>query len=179
MAVGAKKRRDAKCARELGMLRAAVAERGKKAVAAELGASGQALHYWLSGARSVAKVAPKIASLYGAAAPPPPAPSPLELPDEDMTIPDTAKVAGQILRMLRDQLPSAPKDDLPRWCTAVIGACNALSKISGQREVTEVQVVRSAAFKRAMARIEKALEVHPGAWAALEESFASFGRTDA
>lgn len=159
------------------MLRAEVARRGEKAIAREVGVALVTLRQWLRGARSCASGAKKIAELYGAAPAMAPSP-PLELPDEDMTIPDTAKVAGQILRMLRDQLPNAPKDDLPRWCTAVIGACNALSKIAGQREVTEVQVVRSAAFKRAMARIEKALEVHPAAWAALEASFASFGRTD-
>ena len=182
--MGAKKRRQERHARELEALRAAVAERGEKTVARELGVAVVTVRQWLSGARSCASKATKIAELYGASnekgkpEAPPPAP-PLELPDEDGAIPDAAKVAGQILRMLRDQLPTAPKEDLPRWCSSIIAACNALAKIAGQREVTEVQVVRSASFKRAMARIEKALEPHPAAWAALEDAFATFGRTDA
>ena len=50
---------------------------------------------------------------------------------------------------------------------------------AGQREVTEVQVVRSAAFKRAMALLKTAVAKHPGAWVDIEEAFSRFGRSDA
>lgn len=179
--MGAKKRRQEKHARELAMLRAAVAAKGDREVARELGVAVGTVRQWLSGARSCASAARKIAELYGASisiekqeasAPP------LVVPPEDAPIPDTAKVLGQILAMQRDQLARAKPDEFLKASSNIVQTCNALSKISGQREPTEVQVIRSKAFRTALGRIERALEGFPGAWSRLAEAFAEVGRLD-
>jgi recombinational DNA repair protein RecT len=97
---------------------------------------------------------------------------------------DAREAVVDLLRVARAQLEAAQADaEVPyreraQLITSCTGLCRLLARLSGQLEVTEVAIVRSAAWARAMRVVREVLEKHPAAAAELDaalERFASGG----
>lgn len=105
------------------------------------------------------------------AAPPPPAG---EL--------DARTAVVELLHVARAQLEAAQADtDVPyreraQLITSATGLCRLLARLSGQLEVSEVAIVRSQPWARAMALVREVLQRHPAAAAELDEALTRFAR---
>jgi hypothetical protein len=84
--------------------------------------------------------------------------------------PEDARAAViDLLRVTRAQLEAAladeevPYRERAQLITSATGLCRLLARLSGQLEITEAQIVRSAPFKRLLDKLDAVLEKHPAA----------------
>ncbi len=84
--------------------------------------------------------------------------------------PEDARAAVvDLLRVARGQLEAAQADEeVPyreraQLITSATGLCRLLARLSGELELTEAQIVRSAPFKRLLDKLDAVLERHPAA----------------
>ena len=88
---------------------------------------------------------------------------------------DPRENALATLRRLRALLASArdPRE-VARLSAQITSASRLLARLSGQLEVTEAQVLRSAAWAKLVKVVRGVLEAFPGAAAALEKAMAEY-----
>lgn len=91
---------------------------------------------------------------------------------EDADDPKANAVAT--LRKLRVALDDAAPEQIHRIANAVTSASRLLARLSGQLEVTEAQILRSAAWGRLVGVVRAVLEAYPGASTALDKAMADF-----
>lgn len=133
-------------------------ERGKKALDPKhYGALAAMLPGWAEALRGPAS------------SPPPAAAPPLEPTD------DARQIAIDTLTALRNRLATCPPSDVHKVATAITAATRLLARLSGQLEITEAQLLRSAPWAKAMALLERTLERFPDAARAVAEAFEAFG----
>jgi hypothetical protein len=92
---------------------------------------------------------------------------------------DARKVVIHLLGVARAQLEAARREDSgyqarAQLITAATGLCRLLARLSGQLEVSEVAIVRSPAWARAMRIVREVLERHEGAAAELDVRLATW-----
>ena len=93
---------------------------------------------------------------------------------------DARQEVIELLRVARAQLEAAGADpDVPysarsQLITSATGLCRLLARLSGQLEVTEVAIVRSAPWARLMRLVREVLAKHPAASADLFAAFERF-----
>jgi hypothetical protein len=108
---------------------------------------------------------------------PTPAPTPARAPGET---PDALEAVMHLLDVARAELEAARADALTppgaraALITAATGLCRLLARLSGQLEVTEIAILRSQPWARAMALVREVLRRHPAAAADLDEALARF-----
>jgi transcriptional regulator with XRE-family HTH domain len=133
-------------------------ERGKKALDPKhYGALAAAIPGWAEAVRGPPS------------APPPPAAAPVEPTD------DARQIAIDTLTALRGRLATCPPSDIHKVATAITAATRLLARLSGQLEVSEAQLLRSAAWAKAYTLLERTLERFPDAARAVAEAFEDFG----
>lgn len=67
------------------------------------------------------------------------------------------------LARLRQGFSRAETDDLPRIANAITGVSKRLAELEEQVDVTEAQIVKSAAWRSLLGRLETALRAYPEA----------------
>jgi recombinational DNA repair protein RecT len=93
---------------------------------------------------------------------------------------DAREEVIDLLRVARKQLEDAQADgEVPyreraQLITSCTGLCRLLARLSGQLEVTETAIVRSAHWARAMRLVREVLAKHPAAAADLDAALERF-----
>ena len=167
---------------EVALVRAAVKRSGSSAVARKLGVSEAAVRAWAAGERkpkgkSAEAILEKLGGIVSAAVVigPPILPprltdatpdvqslrTPSAPPSSDSDDPRANAVAT--LRVLRAALEKADPCDVPSLANSITSSSRLLARLSGQIDVTESQVLRSAAWTKLRRIIGAVLAEYPGA----------------
>ena len=85
---------------------------------------------------------------------------------------DARQIAVETLTALRGRLADCPPGDIPRVANAVTQAAKLLAKVSGQLEISQTQIIRSAPWRQLMERLDEVLVAHPDAAKAWSEALA-------
>jgi DNA-binding transcriptional regulator YdaS (Cro superfamily) len=171
---------------EVALVRAAVKRSGSSAVARKLGVSEAAVRAWAAGERkpkgkSAEAILEKLGGIVSAAVVIGPPILPRRITDaSDPPSPDSDDPranAVATLRVLRAALEKADPCDVPSIANSITSSSRLLARLSGQIDVTESQVLRSAAWTKLRRIIGAVLAEYPGAIerldAALEAEAAS------
>ena len=94
--------------------------------------------------------------------------APPQAPAADSQL-DPRVVAVETLRALRYSLTVAAPEDVPTVANAITSATRLLAHLTGSLQVTQANIVRSAAWVRILRCFETTFEKHPEARLALAE----------
>lgn len=105
-----------------------------------------------------------------------PAPgTPVEKPEAIVEDADNPRAnAEATLKRLRSLLLTAEVEDVPRLAAQITSASRLLARLSGQLEVTEAQILRSAAWAKLLRMLRDVLARYPGAATDLEKAIAEY-----
>lgn len=157
---------------DLQLVRDAVAAEGSTRVALRIGVGESTVRAWLTGrGKPRAKARDAIrAALAG----------PTSAVEKGATIPGVPLSAGDhadpkanaiaTLAVLRRHLIAAPRDQVTSIANAITSSSRLLARLSGQLEVTQAQVLRSAAWARLQRTILDALDPFPEALRAVADA---------
>lgn len=87
---------------------------------------------------------------------------------------DLHAIALETLGVLRAKLKDAEGAAVTSYAAQITAACRQLGQLTGAYDVTEPQILRSAAWRRVWTVIEATLAEHPTALAALVEALEAF-----
>jgi hypothetical protein len=98
------------------------------------------------------------------------------LPPDDEAEPDPRKEAAAVLRALRRHLDAAEEANVvPSLANAITSAARLLARLSGQLEITEAQIVRSAPWRKLKGLLDQALAPYPEAARSVVRAIEDFG----
>jgi hypothetical protein len=87
---------------------------------------------------------------------------------------DPKENAVATLRILRRALEKAESEQIPSLANAVTSSSRLLARLSGHLDVTEAQILRSAAWARLVKVVREVLGQHAGAAAQLDKALADY-----
>jgi hypothetical protein len=115
--------------------------------------------------------------------PPPKSPPPLSPPALTPIAPvkvsesdDPKAIVLETLQTLRAQLQNCPKDEIPKVATAITSSNKLLAQLTGSLEVSQIQLLRSKAWREVYEILESVLRRHPAALKEIKEAFDAYSK---
>lgn len=159
---------------------------GSSRVAKKLGVAESAVRFWRDGQLPSKRSAGKIFESFSgsrakqdqkAVSPSPTSPPTAPVEKGEVIVvgaDDPRENAVATLRILRRALENAASEQIPSLANAVTSSSRLLARLSGALDVTEAQVLRSAAWAKLVKVVKEVLEAFPGAPAALDKAMAEY-----